>query len=240
VIGPRAQIGHRTRIGASAVIGANVRIGRDCSIGAGVSLMHALIGDRVIIHPGARIGQDGFGYVMAPGGHVKVPQVGRVIIQDHVEIGASTTIDRGAIKDTVIGEGTKIDNLVQVGHNCRIGRHNLLVSQVGIAGSCTTGDYVTFAGQAGLADHLQVGDRAIIAAQTGVTKNVPADQRVLGTPALPVRQQRRVWITLEKLPDMYRDLERVKERLGLSDEGGRPRSHQAAGPDTGPHASPTP
>ena len=135
MIGPRAEIGAGTVIGAGAVIGPGVRIGRDCSIGPNASIVHALIGDRVIIHPGCRIGQDGFGYLMAPRGHRKVPQVGRVIIQDDVEIGAKTTIDRGAIRDTVIGEGTKIDNLVQIGHNVSIGRHCVLVAQTGISGS---------------------------------------------------------------------------------------------------------
>jgi UDP-3-O-[3-hydroxymyristoyl] glucosamine N-acyltransferase len=240
-VGAGTVVGARCRIHNGAVVGRNCRLGDDVIVYPNAVLYDdTVVGHRVIVHANAVLGADGFGYRLQDGRHVKMPQLGYVEIGDDVEIGAGTTIDRGTFGPTQVGAGTKIDNLVQVGHNCRIGRHNLLVSQVGIAGSCTTGDYVTFAGQAGLADHLQVGDRAIIAAQTGVTKNVPADQRVLGTPALPVRQQRRVWITLEKLPDMYRDLERVKERLGLSDEGGRPRSHQAAGPDTGPHASPTP
>ncbi|MGB6172110.1 MAG: UDP-3-O-(3-hydroxymyristoyl)glucosamine N-acyltransferase, partial [Xanthobacteraceae bacterium] len=129
VIGPRAQIGAGTAIAAGAVIGPDVCIGRDCAIGAGTTIVHALIGDRVIIHPGVRIGQDGFGYLPSPRGHQKIPQTRRVIIQDEVEIGANTTIDRGATRDTVIGEGTKIDNLVQIGHNCSIGRHCLIVSQ---------------------------------------------------------------------------------------------------------------
>ena len=139
VIGPDVEIGAGTIIGANAVIGPGVRIGRDCAIGAGASVIHAIVGDRVIIHPGCRIGQDGFGYLMGAGGHQKVPQVGRVIIQDEVEIGAGTTIDRGAIRDTVIGEGTKIDNLVQIGHNVAIGRHCVIVAQSGISGSATIG-----------------------------------------------------------------------------------------------------
>ena len=129
VVGARVEIGSGSVIGANAVIGAEVRIGRDCSIGAGTTITNTLIGDRVIVHPGCKIGQDGFGFVMGASGHVKVPQVGRVIIQDDVEIGAGTTIDRGAIRDTVIGEGTKIDNLVQVGHNVSIGRHCVVVAQ---------------------------------------------------------------------------------------------------------------
>ena len=142
VIGPRAEIGSGTVIGAGAAIGANVKIGRDCSIGPNASITHALIGDRVIIHAGCCIGQDGFGFSMGPAGHVKVPQVGRVIIQDDVEIGAGTAIDRGAIRDTVIGEGTKIDNHVQIAHNVSIGRHCVIVAQSGLAGSSTLGDFV--------------------------------------------------------------------------------------------------
>ncbi len=141
VIGPRAEIGSGTIIGANAVIGPDVRIGRDCAVGAGAVIAYALIGDRVIVHPGCNIGQDGFGFVMGGREHRKVPQVGRVIIQDDVEIGAGTTIDRGAIRDTVIGEGTKIDNLVQVGHNAQIGRNCIVVAQVGISGSVTIGRF---------------------------------------------------------------------------------------------------
>ncbi len=148
-------------IAAGAVIGPGVCIGRDCAIGAGATIQHALIGDRVIIHPGVRIGQDGFGYLPGPKGHQKIPQTRRVIIQDDVEIGANSTIDRGATRDTVIGEGTKIDNLVQIGHNTSIGRHCVLVSQTGVSGSCNVGDYVMMGGQVGLCrpfDHRRWGD----------------------------------------------------------------------------------
>ena len=154
VVGPGAEIGAGTVIASHAVIGPQVRIGRDCAIGAGSTLQSALIGNRVIIHPGVRIGQDGFGFAMSPKGHMKVPQIGRVIIQDDVEIGANSCIDRGASRDTVIGEGTKIDNLVQIGHNVVIGRHCVIVSQVGIAGSTTLEDFVVLGGQVGLAGHL--------------------------------------------------------------------------------------
>ena len=157
VIGPRAEIGSGSLIGANAVIGGDVRIGRDCAIGAGTIVANSLIGDRVIVHPGCKIGQDGFGYVMGGKGHVKVPQVGRVIIQDDVEIGAGTTIDRGALRDTVIGEGTKIDNLVQVGHNVTIGRHCIVVAQTGIAGSATLEDFVVLGARVGI--NTQVTDR---------------------------------------------------------------------------------
>lgn len=199
VIGPRAQIGSGTVIAAGAVIGPNVCIGRDCAIGAGASVLHALIGDRVIIHPGARIGQDGFGYLPSPRGHQKIPQTRRVIIQDDVEIGANTTIDRGGVRDTVIGEGTKIDNLVQIGHNCTIGRHCLIVSQVGISGSVTLGDFVVLAGQVGIADHLTIGAGAVLGARAGVMSNVPAKARWAGFPAEPALDWKRGQATMRRL-----------------------------------------
>jgi UDP-3-O-[3-hydroxymyristoyl] glucosamine N-acyltransferase len=185
VIGPRAEIGAGTLIGPGAVIGPDVHIGRDCAIGGNASVLCALIGDRVIIHPGARIGQDGFGYLPSPKGHQKVPQTRRVIIQDDVEIGANTTIDRGATRDTVIGEGTKIDNLVQIGHNCLIGRHCLIVSQVGISGSVRVGDFAMLGGQAGIADHVTIGAGALLGARAGVMSNVPPGGRWVGYPAEP-------------------------------------------------------
>ncbi len=185
VIGPGAEIGAGTVIASQAVIGPQVRIGRNCSIGAGSTLQAALIGNRVIIHPGVRIGQDGFGFAMSPRGHMKVPQIGRVIVQDDVEIGANTCIDRGASRDTVIGEGTKIDNLVQIGHNVVVGRHCVIVSQVGIAGSTTLEDFVVLGGQVGLAGHLTVGMGAQIAAQSGVAGDVPRGARYGGYPAQP-------------------------------------------------------
>ncbi|MDP3254990.1 MAG: UDP-3-O-(3-hydroxymyristoyl)glucosamine N-acyltransferase [Bosea sp. (in: a-proteobacteria)] len=185
VIGPGAEIGSGTVVASHAVIGPQVRIGRDCSIGAGCSLQATLIGNRVIIHPGVRIGQDGFGFAMSPRGHMKVPQIGRVIIQDDVEIGANTCIDRGASRDTVIGEGTKIDNLVQIGHNVVVGRHCVIVSQVGIAGSSTLEDFVVLGGQVGLAGHLTIGMGAQIAAQSGVAGDVPRGAKYGGYPAQP-------------------------------------------------------
>jgi UDP-3-O-[3-hydroxymyristoyl] glucosamine N-acyltransferase len=188
VIGPRAEIGSGTLIGPGAVIGPDVRIGRDCAIGANASVLCALIGDRVIVHPGARIGQDGFGYLPSAKGHQKIPQTRRVIIQDDVEIGANATIDRGASRDTVIGEGTKIDNLVQIGHNTTIGRHCVIVSQTGISGSVTVGDFVTMAGQVGIADHLTIGSGAVLGAKSGVMSNVPAKARWGGFPARPARE----------------------------------------------------
>ncbi len=198
-IGPRAEIGAGTIIGANAVIGPGVRIGRDCSIGANTTLSNALIGDRVILHTGVRVGQDGFGFAMGPSGHTKVPQTGRVIIQNDCEIGANSTIDRGANRETVIGEGCKIDNLVQIGHNVSMGRHCVIVSHVGISGSTDIGDFVAIGGQAGFAGHLRIGMGAQIAAQSGVMNDVPAGQKWGGTPARPLRDFWRQQAALERL-----------------------------------------
>jgi len=190
VIGAGAEIGSGTVVGANAVIGPSVRIGRECAIGPNATVAHALIGDRVIVHAGCRIGQDGFGYVMGAGGHRKIPQIGRVIIQDDVEIGAGTSIDRGGLRDTVIGEGTKIDNQVQVGHNVVIGRHCVLVAQVGIAGSVVLEDYVVLGGQVGVADNLTIGEGAKVGAQSGVMSNIPPGESWFGYPA---RRSRDYW-----------------------------------------------
>ncbi len=187
VIGPGARVGRKSIISAGAVISAHVTIGRDCSIGANTTIQHSILGDRVIIHPGCQIGQDGFGFAMAPGGHMKVPQVGRVIIQDNVEIGANTTIDRGANRDTIIGEGTKIDNQVQIGHNVEIGRHCVIVAQVGLSGSCRLGDFVAIGGQSGVNGHVTIGDGAQIAAVSSVHGDVPPGARWGGVPAKPAR-----------------------------------------------------
>ncbi|MBN8982231.1 MAG: UDP-3-O-(3-hydroxymyristoyl)glucosamine N-acyltransferase [Rhizobiales bacterium] len=199
VIGPNVEIGYGTVIGASAVIGANVRIGRDCSIGAGASVTFALIGNDVIIHPGCRIGQDGFGYLPGARGHLKIPQAGRVIIQNNVEIGAGTTVDRGALNDTVIGEGSKIDNLVQIGHNVTIGRHCIVVSQSGIAGSSTLGDGVVLGARIGVSDHATIGDGAQIAARSSVVGEVPPGVIWGGSPAKPIKQFFRELFAVERL-----------------------------------------
>ena len=199
VIGPGVEIGARTVIAANTVIGANVRIGRDCAIAANVTLVNALIGNRVIIHAGARIGQDGFGFAMGPRGHLKVPQTGRVIIQDDVEIGANTTIDRGANRDTIVGEGTKIDNLVQIGHNVVIGRHCVIVAQVGISGSTTLEDFVSVGGQAGIAGHLRLGMGAQLAAASALMNHMPPGARWAGAPAKSGKAFFREIATLAKL-----------------------------------------
>jgi UDP-3-O-[3-hydroxymyristoyl] glucosamine N-acyltransferase len=150
-------------------------------------------------------------------GHVKVPQLGSVRIEDDVEIGAGTTIDRGTFGATSIGTGTKIDNLVMIGHNCQIGRHNVFVGQVGVAGSCVTGDYVVMAGQVGVADHIRIGDRAQLGAKAGVHKDVPADARMLGAPATPDKEQMRIMMCLERLPELRGDVKRIKKHLGLDE-----------------------
>ena len=199
VIGPGAEIGRGTIVGAGAVIGPQVRIGRDCSIGPQTTIQHAFLGNRVILHPGVRIGQDGYGYAFQQGRHVKVPQIGRVVIQDDVEIGANTTIDRGGTRDTVIGEGTKIDNLVQIAHNVVIGRHCIVVSQVGISGSTTLEDYVVLAGQVGVVGHVRIGRGSQIAGSSNVNSDVPPGSRWGGTPAKPVREWFREITVLKNL-----------------------------------------
>jgi UDP-3-O-[3-hydroxymyristoyl] glucosamine N-acyltransferase len=211
VIGPRAKIGSGTVIAAGAVIGPDVCIGRNCEIGPGATILHALIGDRVIVHPGARIGQDGFGYLPSPRGHQKIPQTRRVIIQDDVDIGANTAIDRGATRDTVIGEGTKIDNLVQIGHNVSIGRHCLIAAQVGISGSATVGDFVMMGGQVGIADHITVGAGAMLGAKSGVMSNVPTAARWGGFPAEPAFDWKRGVATVRHLTRRGRKMGEVKE-----------------------------
>lgn len=199
VVGREAQVGRGTRVAACAVVGYRVTVGRDCHIGPNASIMHALVGDRVVLHAGVRIGQDGFGFAMGPKGHMKVPQIGRVIIQDDVEIGANSCIDRGALKDTVIGEGTKIDNLVQIGHNVVMGRHCVIVGQVGISGSAELGDFVVMGGQSGLVGHIKVGSGAQIAGGSHAKDDVPAGARMGGTPAVPFMEWARQLAAIKRL-----------------------------------------
>ena len=200
VIGPHVEIGAGSVIGAGAVIGVNVRIGRDCNVGARSAIQFALIGNNVLIHPGCSIGQDGFGFVFfGPDGHLKVPQTGRVLIQNDVEIGAGTTIDRGSLRDTVIGEGTKIDNQVQIGHNVTIGRHCLLAAQIGLAGSLTIGDNVALGAKVGINNHLHIGDGAQVTAMSAVKDDIPANGRWGGFFAKPTKQWFREIVAVERL-----------------------------------------
>jgi UDP-3-O-[3-hydroxymyristoyl] glucosamine N-acyltransferase len=223
-VGPFVVIGEGTEVGANSTLHPGTVVGRGCRIGENVVLYprvvlydDCVLGNRVVVHANAVIGADGFGYRFQNGKHVKVPQLGWVEIEDDVEIGAGTTIDRGTFGPTRIGAGTKIDNQVMIGHNCRIGRHNVLAAQAGIAGSSTTGDYVVMGGQVGVADHVTVGDRAVIAAQSGVTKDTPADARLFGYPARPLGAMKRIVVVMDELPQMQKDVKRIKKHLGLED-----------------------
>jgi UDP-3-O-[3-hydroxymyristoyl] glucosamine N-acyltransferase len=213
VVQADAEIGAGTVIGPNAVIGPRVRIGRNCSIGANATVFHALIGDRVIIHVGVLIGQDGFGYVMGPSGHVRIPQIGRVIIQDGVEIGAGSAIDRGGLRDTVIGEGTKIDNLVQIAHNVSVGRHCVIAAQCGISGSSTLGDFVLLAGQVGVADHVAISEGVQIGAKSGVIGNLGPGTKWMGYPAMPNLEYFRIMAKI-------RQVTRFKPKSATPDENG--------------------
>ena len=214
-----AKIGDGTEIGPNAVIGEEAVIGENCRIMANVTIRErCIIGDRVIIQPGAVIGSDGYGYEFSGGRHVKIDQVGIVVIGDDVEIGANTTIDRARFGKTEIGEGCKIDNLVQIGHNVVIGKHCLIVSQSGIAGSARIEDYVTAAAQVGIVGHVTVGAKAILTARTGVTASIPGGETYAGKPALPMRQEMKFQAHLRRLPKL---ISRVK---ALEDNAGAPAS----------------
>ncbi|MFV0295162.1 MAG: UDP-3-O-(3-hydroxymyristoyl)glucosamine N-acyltransferase [Hyphomicrobiaceae bacterium] len=199
IVGRDAAVGRGTVVAAGALVGYRVAVGRDCYIGPGASITHALLGNGVLIHAGVRIGQDGFGFALGPKGHIKVPQIGRVIIQDKVEIGANTTIDRGSLKDTIIGEGTKIDNLVQIGHNVVLGRNCVIVAQVGISGSTVLGDFVIMGGHSGAVGHLNIGSGAQIAGSSHVKDNVPPGARMGGTPARPFKEWAREIAAIRRL-----------------------------------------
>ncbi len=199
VVGAGAEVGAHCRVGAGAVIGEGVVLGPHCRIGANASLSHALLGARVYVYPGARIGQEGFGFAPTATGFLSVPQLGRVVLEDDVEVGANSTIDRGAVGDTVIGAGSRLDNLIQIGHNTRLGRCCVVVAQAGISGSTVLDDFVEVAAQAGLTGHLRIGRKARIGAQAGVMGDVEAGQAVLGSPAMPVREFFRNVATLRRL-----------------------------------------
>lgn len=214
IVGAGARIGERTKILPGVVVMPRCEIGCDCTIFPGVTLYeHTRLDDRVTIHAGSVIGANGFGYRLQEGRHMPTSQLGFVHIESDVEIGACVTIDRGTYGATRIGEGTKIDNQVMIGHNCQIGRHNLLCSQVGIAGSCTTGDYVVMAGQVGLADHLNIGDRAVLAAQSGVMEDCESDKVYLGSPATTQREQMRIEAVKRRLPEIRSELKRLRKEM---------------------------
>ncbi len=231
-IHPNAQIGPRTNVHPGASVGSGAVIGARCEIGPGVHvgpgcrigddvrldphvvLYHdVIIGDRVSIQAGSVIGADGFGYSTRGGRHERIPHFGIVRIEDDVDIGANTTIDRAVLGETVIGTGSKLDNLVVIAHNCRIGRHNLMVSQVGLAGSVTTGDYVVCAGQVGIADHVHIGTGAILGAKSGIHKDMPGGQTYLGTPAAPAEETFRSVMALQKLPQMRKTLRDLEKQV---------------------------
>jgi len=199
VVAEGVELGDHCWVEPNAVIGCNVKFGQNCRIGANASVSHAIIGEGTRLYPGVRIGQDGFGFAIDPAGHVKVPQLGRVIIGDHVEVGANSCIDRGAGPDTMIGNGTWIDNCVQIGHNVKIGKGCVIVAQAGIAGSTVLEDYVVVAAQAGVAGHLTIGHGTRIAAQSGIMQSLPAGSEVMGSPAVPIKQHLRQVTMLKKL-----------------------------------------
>jgi UDP-3-O-[3-hydroxymyristoyl] glucosamine N-acyltransferase len=216
VIGASVQVGPRCCIAPLAVLGRGVVLGPDCRIGAHASLSHALLGARVYVYPGARIGQEGFGFAATPEGFRSVPQLGRVILEDDVEVGANTTIDRGSLQDTVIGAGSRLDNLVQIGHNVHLGRGCVVVAQVGVSGSTVLEDHVMVGGQAGLTGHLRIGRKVRIGAQAGVMSDVPAGAEVVGSPAQPVRAMFREIAFIRRLVR-----EGAKRSAGAKNEAGQ-------------------
>lgn len=221
-VGPHCVVGGRARLGARAVLQGGNHVGADCSIGEDTRLFpnvtlydRTQVGARVRIHAGSVIGSDGFGYVLDAGAHRKVPQIGNVIIHDDVEIGSNVSVDRGALGSTVIGRGTKIDNLCQIAHNVTIGEHCILCGQVGISGSTKIGNYTVLAGQVGLAGHIQIGNQVTVAAQSGVMHNIPDGEKWFGTPAQPDRAMKRQLLAAQQLPELLRRLREVEKKLGI-------------------------
>jgi len=224
-IGPHCVVGEHVKLGANVVLQSGNSVGNDAVLGDDVNLFpnvtiypRTQIGKRVRIHAGAVIGADGFGYVLDGGIHRKVMQIGNVIIGDDVEIGANATVDRGALGSTIIGKGTKIDNLVQIAHNVQIGEHCIIISQVGIAGSTKLGNYVILAGQAGLAGHLKIGNQAIVAAQAGVMTDIPDGGKWFGAPAQPDKEFKRQVVALRRLPDLLKKISVWEKKLGVNPE----------------------
>jgi len=220
-IGPHCTVGERVQVGANVVLQAGNFIGDDAVIGDETNLFSNVtiyprtqIGKRVRIHAGAVIGSDGFGYVFDSGFHRKVPQVGNVVIGDDVEIGSNTSVDRGALGSTIIGKGTKIDNLVQVGHNVELGEYCILCAQVGIAGSAKLGKYTVLAGQVGIAGHLKIGNQVTIGSKSGVMHNIPDGEKWLGIPAQPDKQAKRIMIAMQRLPDLFKKIAAWEKKLG--------------------------
>jgi UDP-3-O-[3-hydroxymyristoyl] glucosamine N-acyltransferase len=221
-VGPGVVIGAGVQIGPNCTLHSGAQIMADCRIGADTTIFsnavlyeNSRLGERVIVHAGAVLGAYGFGYKLADGRHQLSAQLGWVEVGSDVEIGACTTIDRGTYGATTIGEGTKIDNLVMIAHNCRIGKHNMICSQVGIAGSTSTGDYVVMAGQVGVRDHVHIGHRAILGAKSGVAADVPDGLSVLGAPAKPEREEKVLFAAIAKLPEMRRQIKEL-QRLAAS------------------------
>ena len=231
-VSPSAQIAVDVDVHPGATVGENVRMGRGCTIHSGAHIMagcelgedvtvfpgavlyeNTVVGNRSTIHAAAVLGAYGFGYDLVDGRHQRGAQLGHVVVGEDVEIGAGTTIDRGSYGPTTIGDGTKVDNQVMIGHNCRIGKHNLLCAQVGIAGSCVTGDHVVMAGQVGLRDHTTIGDRAQIGAKAGVSADLDGDQQYLGAPAIPARQQMQIIFALQKLPELKKKVRQLERQL---------------------------
>lgn len=218
-IADHVRIGDRVTLFPGVFVGEGSEIGDDCMLYPNVTVRErSRIGDRVIIHSGTVVGSDGFGYIPDKGVHEKVPQIGYVVIEDDVEIGANVAIDRATFGETVIGKGTKIDNLVQIAHNVKIGEHSLIVAQAGIAGSSTLGHHTTLAGQAGVSDHVTIGDGVIVTAQTGVPRDVPSQQVVSGTPAMPHKLWLRTSRTLQRLPEMHQRLRDLEKRIRALEE----------------------
>ncbi len=217
VIMAGATIGDGSEIGANSVIGEDVVIGRDCRLMSNVSIRErCVLGDRVFLQPGCVIGSDGYGYQFSEGRHIKIDQVGTVEIGDDVEIGANTTIDRARFGKTLIGEGTKIDNLVQIGHNVVIGKHCLIVALTGISGSTRLGDYVTVAGQVGISGHVTIGDKVMLAGRSAVTTNLPAGESYAGSPAHPYRDDMKLRAHFRRLPQLVKRVKRLEETLKVS------------------------
>jgi UDP-3-O-[3-hydroxymyristoyl] glucosamine N-acyltransferase len=219
-IGPYCVLGEKVRIGSRSVLQGLNYVGADCVLGEDVHLFPNVtlyagteVGNRVRVHSGTVVGSDGFGYVLDNGIHRKVPQIGNVVLCDDVELGANVTVDRGALGPTIIGKGTKIDNLVQIGHNVVVGEHCIIVSQVGVSGSTKLGNYVILGGQVGLAGHLKIGNRVSVAAQSGVMNNIPEGEKWMGAPAQSDRQTKRQIIALQQLPELIRRVKELERKL---------------------------